>query len=140
LHITEFDGGFAEWETVSAERAHAASVRAAEDQALRRVHERQKVARSGAREKTAHGDLKRQVRNAEEALGRLELRVAELEARVAAVTVALEDPALYTRADGVAEAKRHGLELEAARRELDAALADWATASENLQQIGKGEG
>src|SRR5205823_12976123 len=29
--VTEFDGGFAEWETVSAERAHAASVRASEE-------------------------------------------------------------------------------------------------------------
>ena len=77
LHITEFDGGFAEWEVVSAERAHAASVRAAEEEALRRVHERQKVARSGTREKAAGTDKRRQLKAAEAELARLEIRVAE---------------------------------------------------------------
>src|SRR5437867_5221738 len=43
-HMTEFAGGFGEWEEVSTERAHAAAVSAAEEQALRRVHERQRVA------------------------------------------------------------------------------------------------
>src|SRR5437867_13362822 len=37
-HMTEFAGGFAEWEEVSTERAHAAEVAAAEEQALRLVH------------------------------------------------------------------------------------------------------
>src|SRR5256885_4268190 len=45
-HMTEFAGGFAEWEEVSTERAHAAAVSAAEEQALRQVHERHRVARS----------------------------------------------------------------------------------------------
>src|SRR5438105_7646144 len=39
-HITQFDGSFAEWEIVSEEREHAASVRAAEEQALRRLEEK----------------------------------------------------------------------------------------------------
>jgi ATP-binding cassette subfamily F protein 3 len=134
LHVTAFDGGFADWEIVSEERAHAASVRAAEDEALRRVHERQRVARSGAREKAAHGDRKRQLRNAEQELARLELRVAELEGRVSSTTAALEDPALYTRADGVAEAKRLGMDLDAAKRELDETLAEWTRASERLEK------
>src|SRR5688572_22316549 len=43
-HITEFAAGFAEWEQVSQERAHAAAVRAAEEASLRKVHERQRVA------------------------------------------------------------------------------------------------
>src|SRR5256885_16205810 len=34
--LTEFAGGFAEWEEVSTERAHAAAVSAAEEHALRR--------------------------------------------------------------------------------------------------------
>jgi ATP-binding cassette subfamily F protein 3 len=135
LHISEFDGGFDEWETVSAERAHAASVRAAEEQALRRVHERQKLARSGAREKTAAGDRRRQLRSAEEALARLELRVVEHEGRVAALSAALEDPALYLRPDGVAEAKKLGMDLETAKRELDQALGDWTRASEALESV-----
>src|SRR5258706_12333124 len=43
-HMTEFAGGFTEWEEVSAERTHAAAVTAAEEQALRQVHENQRVA------------------------------------------------------------------------------------------------
>ena len=133
LHVTEFAGGFAEWEVVSAERAHAASVRAAEEEALRRVHERQKVARSGAREKAAGTDRRRHLKAAEAELARLEIRVAELEGRVSSLTSALEDPALYTRPDGVAEAKRLGIDLEAARRELDSVLNAWSVASDNLK-------
>src|SRR6476619_7569228 len=45
-HITEFQGGFAEWESVSAERERAAEVRASEEAALRRVHERQRLERT----------------------------------------------------------------------------------------------
>jgi len=135
LHITEFNGGFDEWEVVSAERAHAASVRAAEDEALRRVHERQKVARSGAREKSAAGDRRKQLKSAEEALARLELRVAELEGKVATLTAALEDPALYTRPNGVEEARKLGIDLDAAKRELDATLVDWTKASEQLEAV-----
>jgi ATP-binding cassette subfamily F protein 3 len=135
LHVTEFDGGFAEWEVVSAERAHAASVRAAEEEALRRVHERQKVSRAGAREKSAGTDRRRQQKAAEEALARLELRVAELEAQVTSLTSALEDPSLYTRPNGVSEAKRLGMELDGARRELDETLAKWTEASERVQSV-----
>jgi hypothetical protein len=120
---------------VSAEREHAASVRAAEDEALRRVHERQKVSRSGARQKSATGDRRRQLKLAEEELARLELRVASLEGKVAALTSALADPALYTRANGVDEARKLGIDLEAARRELDETLADWAKASERLETV-----
>src|SRR3989475_1695581 len=45
-HMTEFAGGFAEWEGVSTERAHAAAVSAAEEQALRQGHQRHPGARS----------------------------------------------------------------------------------------------
>ena len=135
--VTEFDGGFSDWEVVSAERAHAASVRAAEDEALRRVHERQKVARTGAREKSAAGDQRRQLRNAESDLAKAEVLVAELEGRVASLTSALEDPALYTRDDGVAHARRLGMDLDAAKRDLDRALAAWAEASEALEKLNR---
>ena len=135
LHVTEFNGGFAEWEVVSAERAHAASVRAAEEEALRRVHERQKVSRAGAREKSAGSERRRQLKSAEEDLARLEVRVAELEGRVATMTAALEDPSLYTRPDGVAEAKRLGMDLEVAKKDLDETLARWTEASERLESV-----
>src|SRR5687767_4659589 len=137
-HITEFDAGFDEWEVVSAERAHAAAVRAAEEQALRRVHERQKIARKGARERGATGDRKRQLKSAESDLARLELRVAELEGKVAEISTALEDPSLYTRPDGIADAKRLGIDLEAAKRELDKALEEWTRASDVLEKVNRG--
>ena len=38
---------------------------------------------------------------------------------------ALEDPALYTRPNGVAEAKALGAQLGDTKRELDAALERW---------------
>src|SRR5207253_4710956 len=50
-HMTEFAGGYAEWEEVSTERAHAAAVSAAEEQALRQVHE---IGRASCRER---GDI-----------------------------------------------------------------------------------
>ncbi len=43
--ITDFDGGFDEWEVVSAEREHAAAVTAAEEVALRKVRERKATRR-----------------------------------------------------------------------------------------------
>jgi ATP-binding cassette subfamily F protein 3 len=128
--IVEFDGGFAEWETVSAERAHAAAVRAAEEESLRRVHERQKVKR--AAEGGSRGERKTR-RDAEQALTDAEGRVAELETRVASLTAALEEPSLYTRSEGVDEARRLGRDLDSAKAELDRALEAWAAASEQLE-------
>jgi len=124
--ITDFPGGFDEWEVVSAERAHAAAVLAAEEEALRRVHERQHTRRTEEtrkREDTAR-------RLARRALEGAEARVTECEARVAAIRAQLEDPALYATSEGAAYAQGLGKELEAARVELEQALTEWAAASE----------
>ena len=43
--ITSFDGSFAEWEVASEERAHAATVAAQEEEALRRVREHRRTER-----------------------------------------------------------------------------------------------
>jgi ATP-binding cassette, subfamily F, member 3 len=132
-HITEYADGFAEWETVSAERAHAASVRAAEDEALARVQERKRVA--AQREQAAKADPRRERRAAERELADAEAEVERLEAEVAALTAALEDPDLYTRPDGVAEARRLGVDLDARRRTLDAALERWTAATERAEAL-----
>jgi ATP-binding cassette subfamily F protein 3 len=131
-HITEFAGGFAEWEEVSAERAHAAVVRAAEEAALRRVHERQRVARKAESASSSARDARRMQRNAQREMEIEESRIAELEREIASLTTRLEDPDLYARAggDGLAEAQRLGTELDRARRALDAALERWSAASE----------
>jgi ATP-binding cassette subfamily F protein 3 len=138
-HITEFAGGFAEWEEVSAERAHAARVRATEEEALNRVHERQRVARAGPSPHPAKkDDPGKKQRRAQRALEEAEARVGELEAKVASLTNGLENPALYTRPDGVAEAKRLGEQLEVFKKELETALERWSEASERVEESARG--
>jgi exonuclease VII small subunit len=78
------------------------------------------------------------MKTAEEELARVELLVAELESRVASISANLEDPTLYTRPDGVSEAKRLGVDLDNARRELDKALEAWSRASELVQNATRG--
>src|SRR6266850_1471548 len=128
--MTEFAGGFAEWEEVSTERAHAAAVSAAEEQALRRVHEHQRVAPS------PKSDPRKALRQAQRALEEAEARVAELEAQVAKVVAALEDPALYTRPDGARAAHELGTQLETLKRDLEAGLERWTRATEQVERSG----
>ena len=67
-HITDFDGSFAEWETASAEREHAASVAASEEQESRRVRERQKTrtgAKDGKKESAPRRRSREEIANAE---------------------------------------------------------------------------
>ena len=125
-HITDFPGTFAEWEAVSRERAHAASVAAAEEESLRRVHEKQKI----QRKETATERDRSSSRQARRALAEAEAAVERLEARVAELTATLEDPDLYLTPEGTKRAGGLGKDLDRARAELDAALAKWAEASE----------
>ena len=128
-HITEFASGFAEWEELSGEREHAAAVEAAEDQALRRVHERQRVAPA------PKADPRKDLRKAQRELEEAEAAVEELEARVAKVVAALEDPALYTRPDGAGNARQLGGELETLKRSLEAGLERWTRATEAVERL-----
>jgi ATP-binding cassette subfamily F protein 3 len=126
--ITDFPGGFEEWETASAERAHAASVAASEEEALRRVHERQHTRRSEGKKREQPSK-----RAAERAVEEAESRVSECESRVAAIRGQLEDPELYATADGTERAYALGKELGAARADLEHALQEWEAASAALQ-------
>ncbi len=120
-HITDYPGDFEEWEAASAERAHAAAVAAAEDESLRRVHDRKQTRRpqeGRKREQAARPTAEREIAAAES-------DVAACEARLAAITAALEDPELYVRPDSARRSAALGRELEAARAELDRALATW---------------
>ena len=134
-HITEFDGSFAEWEVVSEERAHAASVRAAEEVALRRVDEKKRTARR--EERPASSDVRRQLRQAQERAARAEREVAELEQEVTILTATLDDPELYTRPGGVQEANRLGTRLDTLRTRLDAALANWEQETAVLEALAR---
>ena len=123
--ITVFDGSFAEWETVSAERERAAAVRAAEEEELRRVRERQKVERAQRSDRQDRATR----RSAQRELESAERQVTELEARVAELTAALGDPSLYTAPDGARRAAELGVELERAKREMEEAFARWEAAT-----------
>jgi ATP-binding cassette, subfamily F, member 3 len=133
-HITDFDGNFAEWETLSAERRHAASVKAAEEEALRRVQEKKKTAR---REDNGR-DTRNTMRNAQKRVDEFEAQIQTLESKVERLTHALEDPELYTKADGVQRAKEMGVDLEQVKRELERALDEWGKATEVLDTLTAG--
>jgi ATP-binding cassette subfamily F protein 3 len=139
--ITEFDGGFAEWESVSAERERAAAVRASEDAALRRVHERQRLERTRRAESSAGGrtarDLARELRRAQRDVQDVERRIEELEGQISTVGAALEDPRLYTGAAGLSEAKTLGAQLEQAKGELDSALERWSAATDEVEELSR---
>ena len=128
--ITDFPGSFEEWEAASAERAHAAAVAAAEDEASRRVRERKQTRPADDRRK---GEQQAQ-RAARRELAEAEAAVADAEARVEQLRARLEDPALYTSADGPREAARLGAELEGARVVLERAFARWEEASNAAEQ------
>jgi len=127
--ITEFPGTFAEWEEVSAERLHAARVAAAEEESIRRVRERKEVRGKSLPAGNAARAVHRRLEEAERS-------VADCEARVSAITSALADPDLYTRPGGAADAARLGGDLDAARRDLDAAFAAWERASAEAEAHG----
>jgi ATP-binding cassette subfamily F protein 3 len=122
--ITDYPGSFEEWEAASAERAHAAAVAAAEEEGLRRVHERKQTRRADDRKRQQSAR-----RAAERKLAEAESAVTECEARVAAIRARLEDPALYATAEGAAQARTLGSDLEEARAELDRVLQQWELAS-----------
>jgi ATP-binding cassette subfamily F protein 3 len=139
--ITEFDGGFAEWESVSAERERAASVRASEEAALRRVHERQRLdrsrrAESGSGARTTR-DVARELRRAQRDLDEIEQRIDWLEKQIADVSAELENPQLYTDAKGLSEAKALGGKLEQTKRELDVALERWSAATDEVEELNR---
>jgi ATP-binding cassette subfamily F protein 3 len=123
-HITDFDGSFAEWETVSAEREHAASVAASEEQESRRVRERQKT-RAGAKDGKKESAPRRRSR---EEIAEAEAEVARREARVAELTTMLADPELYNSGTGGKKAASLGAELEREKEKLEQAFAEWERA------------
>lgn len=135
--ITEFDGSFAEWEAVSEERRRAAEVAASEAEALRRVHEKQKLQR---RESSRAGggdrdDGRKELRRVSRQLEELEGRIATLESGVGGLTALLNDPSIYATPEGIERAHRASAELEESRRALDAALEEWTTLTERVEAL-----
>ena len=140
-HITEFDGGFAEWETVSAERERAAAVRASEEAALRRVHERQRLERTRRAESSARArttrDVARELRRAQRELDEIEQHIGVLEKQIADIGAELENPQLYTDAKGLRDASALGAKLERSKRDLDAALEQWTESTTEVEELNR---
>jgi ATP-binding cassette subfamily F protein 3 len=130
-HVTAFDGSFAEWEVVSAERAHAAQVKAAEEAATHRMRERQTVNRRDTPRRDQRDALRRARRDAETA----EREVAALERTITTLTTALADPELYTTSGGAASASRLGVELDTAKTALERAIDAWTAATETAEAL-----
>ena len=123
--ITDFPGSFDEWEATSRERAHAAAVAAAEEEAIRKVKERKQTRRAAPERDRRDADR----RSAERAVTETEAEVTAWEERVEAARAALEDPELYLTSDGARRAGELGRELEEARRGLEQAFARWEAAT-----------
>ena len=129
--IATFDGSFAEWEVVSAERAHAAQVKAAEEAATHKMRERQMVTRRDTTTRDRRGAIRNAQREAEGA----EQEVAKLEQLISELTTTLADPALYMRADGATEAARLGADLDKTKLSLERAIDRWTSATERLESL-----
>ena len=128
--ITDFGGTFGEWETASEERAHAAAVNQAEEESLRRVHEKQKT----KRREDDKGKQRSSARDARKKADEAEKQVAEVEAKIAALTTDLADPRLYTTEDGKRRALKAGTELDGLKKKLDAAIERWTLATEAAEE------
>jgi len=130
-HVTDFADNFGAWELVSNEREHAATVKAAEEEALRRVQERKKTARHDEADRDERGAL----RSARRRVAELETVISSLESRIDELTRTLEDPEFYMQANGPARAAQLGTDLERLKRELEQALERWGGASEALDAL-----
>ena len=132
-HITDFPGSFGEWEEQSRERAHAASIAAAEKESLRRVQEK-KVTR---RRDMEVDHTRASIRDARRKVEDLEREISILETKIAELTTLLEDPELYTTPDGTKRSVVAGKELDSLRRKLDGALERWTAANERVEELQK---
>ncbi|MEA2706671.1 MAG: hypothetical protein QOH22_1459, partial [Gemmatimonadaceae bacterium] len=54
---------------------------------------------------------------------------------VAELTALLEDPELYTTREGMERSRISGKELDVARRQLDAAIERWTSATERAEHL-----
>jgi ATP-binding cassette, subfamily F, member 3 len=129
--ITDFSGTFGEWEIASEERAHAAAVTAAEEESLRRVHEKQKTKRRDE-DKGRKRDVSR---NAAKRATEAEQLVAELESKISRLTSELGDPGLYTTEGGKRRAVIAGTELDRLKKRLDRAIEEWTAATEAAEDV-----
>lgn len=129
--IRAYDGDFGEWEELRDRESSAAEARAAALDAERRAQEKAEAKRRGEADAKSRG-RDRDIRRAVE---RAEARVEELERRVAELDAAIADSTLYTRSDGVEQARTLARELAATREALAQAMSEWETAVEAAESL-----
>ena len=129
--ITDYPGTFAEWETVSAERAHAARVAESEAAKMRDMKERQKVRRTEDGKKEGQVALRAARKTADAS----ESRIAESERQVARIQQELADPDLYGTPAGVKRSVELGRALDEAKATLDEAFVEWSKASATVEAL-----
>jgi DNA repair exonuclease SbcCD ATPase subunit len=108
-------------------------VRASEEVALRRVDEKKRTSHRDERQNK--DDPRKALKAARERADKAERDVAALEGEVSRLVATLDDPELYTRADGVQQAHKLGAELEKVRTKLDRALALWEKETASLESL-----
>ncbi|HEV2181311.1 MAG TPA: ATP-binding cassette domain-containing protein, partial [Gemmatimonadaceae bacterium] len=117
--ISDFDGGFADWEQWATERDRTAARAKIESTRPTRAERAEAAEREHRRVEARTG------RAARRALEAAEADVMRIDARVASLTARLEDPALYDSPTGMERARELSAELDSAKRELDAAVGKW---------------
>ncbi len=124
--IRDFDGTFAEWEQAQKDTARTKRQEMEEEEARRREREKSQVKRVTNVQQQSDADRKR----AKRALATAEAEVETLEHRVAELQTELEEPSLYSGADGAQRAGAITVQLSTARRALEEAVARWESAME----------
>jgi ATP-binding cassette subfamily F protein 3 len=128
--ITDFPGGFAEWEQVETDRGRREAERRAEGRADRREREREEGRRPIEDRRAAQS----RARTAQRTLDTAETEAHAAERRVAQLKARLEDPTLYTRPDAAGTAAQLSREVDEAVTALEAALERWARAAEASEE------
>ena len=127
-HLTDYPGGFEEWEAVHVEQRARAERVAQSAKAAQLERERGTARRRNQGSRQQQSASKSQQRAAEQA----EAEVHRLEARAEGLRQRLADPALYASGEGVREATALKAELARCEAELTTALERWEAAAEAL--------
>lgn len=135
--IEDFQGSFAEWEAVREERDRTARDLREAAVAARKAAKRKAGTGTGtgtARESTA-SRLRRSSRDALREVERAEGEVAVCEERVSRLEGMLEDPGLYSTAEGTRRSHELAGELASARAALERAITAWERAEEQATAL-----
>jgi ATP-binding cassette subfamily F protein 3 len=129
--MEDFAGPFGEWVETKATRDQLAAQQVAAESDTTKRREKEKARRIHTERRAQAADARALRRVVESA----ELRVHEIEARIAELTKRLHDAALYSTPDGAEKARSVQMEIERARTDLDAALETWAAAEEDAAAL-----